>query len=84
VIHLFILLGRLETRSASFNASALNSAVYLLFVYWVGFLLMDHLWSNFTQFLSTLRVHAGQFLSLSFVVLLRKRFPQNRNLKTAA
>lgn len=39
------------SRSASFNASALNSAVYLLFVCGVGFLLMDHLWSNFTQFL---------------------------------
>ncbi len=27
---------------------------------------------------------AGQFLSRSFVVLLRKSNPQNRNLKTAA
>jgi hypothetical protein len=27
---------------------------------------------------------AGQFLSRSFVVLLRKSAPQNRNLKTAA
>lgn len=27
---------------------------------------------------------AGQFLSRAFVVLLRKRFPQNHNLKTAA
>ena len=27
---------------------------------------------------------AGQFLSRSFVVLLRKSIPQNRNLKTAA
>jgi hypothetical protein len=27
---------------------------------------------------------AGQFLSCAFVVLLRKMFPQNRNLKTAA
>jgi hypothetical protein len=26
----------------------------------------------------------GQFLSCSFVVLLRKSIPQNRNLKTAA
>ena len=30
------------------------------------------------------RVGAGQFLSRSFVVLLRKSIPQNRNLKTAA
>jgi hypothetical protein len=27
---------------------------------------------------------AGQFLSRSFVVLLRKSIPQNHNLKTAA
>jgi hypothetical protein len=27
---------------------------------------------------------AGQFLSRAFVVLLRKNFPQNHNLKTAA
>jgi hypothetical protein len=27
---------------------------------------------------------AGQFLSRVFVVLLRKKFPQNHNLKTAA
>ena len=31
-----------------------------------------------------LRACAGQFLSRSFVVLLRKSIPQNRNLKTAA
>ncbi len=31
-----------------------------------------------------LRACAGQLLSRSFVVLLRKSIPQNRNLKTAA
>jgi len=31
-----------------------------------------------------LRASVGQFLSRSFVVLLRKIIPQNRNLKTAA
>jgi len=31
-----------------------------------------------------LRASVGQFLSRSFVVLLRKSIPQNRNLKTAA
>src|SRR5690606_9480146 len=38
-------------RSASLIASLLNSAVYFLFSFGVGFLLMDHLWSKFTQFL---------------------------------
>jgi hypothetical protein len=33
---------------------------------------------------SALRACAGQFLSRSFVVLLRKSIPQNHNLKTAA
>jgi hypothetical protein len=31
-----------------------------------------------------LRAYVGQFLSRSFVVLLRKSIPQNRNLKAAA
>src|SRR5690606_5601272 len=38
-------------RSASLIASLLNSVVYFLFSFGVGFLLMDHLWSKFTQFL---------------------------------
>src|SRR5690606_23522539 len=38
-------------RSASLIASLLNSAVYFLFSFGIGFLLMDHLWSKFTQFL---------------------------------
>ena len=38
-------------RSASFMASLLYSAVYLLFVCGVCFLPIDHLWSESTQFL---------------------------------
>ena len=36
------------------------------------------------QLTPALRACVGQFLSRSFVVLLRKSIPQNHNLKTAA
>src|SRR5690606_20707792 len=64
-------------RSASLIASLLNSVVYFLFSFGVGFLLMDHLWSKFTQFLRCpifaegIINHAGQLFRYFHVTAAR-------------